>query len=320
MKMRPCPWFNFAIVLLGVAALFGLPQREDAQTPGASSLGAGKQQLTRAKLLEILDQRIDMKPLQQAGKMRLNEAVKRLCDIVKATGKDLPVFIDEIAFKAENPDAPDLADSQVHFEPIPSEMTVGAALSSALVQVDTRNGTYVVMPEYILVTTFINTSPAAKLNAKVRGIFEKRPLNSVFAELAERVGATIIIDNRAAEKAKMEVSADFRNDIDLAGALRVLTEMADLKVLALDGVLFVTSPSHAEAVRKEHIQKMTENEKIMEIKQKAPVRHYEGLPGAANILGTGVFSSGQMTYREPIIDPFWPYLPQPGVGRIPESD
>jgi len=207
---------------------------------------------TRQTLLNLLDQRIEMKLLQQLP-MALKEALSALNakEIIGDGGKELPILVDEEVFKAENPDAPDIYETKIQFPPYPRVMTRAGALAFLLSKVDTKNATYVVLPDHILITTYDNTSPEAKLSAKVRGEFEKRPLHSVLRELSDTAGATIIIDNRAADKAKTEVSATFHNDIDLAGALRVLTEMADLKVLVLDGAIFVTTQTHADALRNE---------------------------------------------------------------------
>ena len=154
------------------------------------------------------------------------------------------------------------------------------------------------MPDYILITTYAATSPERKLQEKVRGVFEKQPLQVALRELSEMAGTSIIVDNRATEKAKSVVSATFLNDIDLAGALRVLTEMADLKVIVLDGAIFVTTAEHVTLLRKEHADKSRT--------QPPPVTGI--IPGAAGFPGTPSipFEHGG--------DPFWPYSPQRPFG------
>src|SRR5262249_38084445 len=104
--------------------------------------------------------------------------------------------------------------------------------------------------------TYFRSSPELKLSARVRGAFEKRPLAAILRDLADTMGVTIVIDNRARNMAAEEVSATFGNDTDLAGTLRVLTEMADLKVLLLDGTFYVTTQEHAETIRNEKRQQM----------------------------------------------------------------
>src|SRR5207248_6470561 len=89
-----------------------------------------------------------------------------------------------------------------------------------------------------------------------QGVFDKRPFHAALGALSEKTGTTILIDKRVGDKANAEVTAHLLNEIDLAGALRALTEMADLKVLVLDGAVFVTTPAHAETLRKEAGQRL----------------------------------------------------------------
>jgi RNA polymerase sigma factor (sigma-70 family) len=203
-------------------------------------------------LIKSLETRIQTKVFQDAGQMSLKEALEVLVDLARSQyHKELPILVDNEPFKAENPDAPDFYETKVQFPPFPHEMTIAEALKFILGRVDTKNATFALLPDRILITTYRMTSPAQKLNEKVRGVFEKRPLSAVLRDLSEAVGTSIVVDNRAADKAKTEVSATFLNDIDLAGALRVLTEMADLKVLVLDGTIYVTTQAQAEALRNE---------------------------------------------------------------------
>jgi hypothetical protein len=302
--------FLSAALLVSVVAVLAAPKWGAVHAAQDRAGGGEMQSAPRSMLLRILDQRFDAKPLRDPGNMPLKEAISILHDLVKATGKELPILVDAEAFKEENPDAftdPGvLYDTKIQFPPFPREMTVAAALSFMLGKIETRNATYVVMPDHILVTTFTRISPECKLGEKVRGFFETRPLISVLRELSETVGVTIVIDNRAAERAKTTVSATFLNDLDLAGALRVLTEMADLKVLALDGVVFVTTPAHAEALRKEHIQKLMELEKLRVLREKSGYQPGPGFP-VGGFGGSGL--PGFVVASEPLMDPLWPYLP-----------
>ena len=302
--------FLSAALLLAVAVVSAMP-KWDAVHAAQDKAGGEKPPTSRSVLLGILDHRFDAKPLRDAGNMPLREALSILHDMVKDTGKELPILVDTEAFKAENPDAftdaAVLYDTKVQFPPVPREMSVAGALSLMLSKIETRNATYVVMPDHILVTTYFRISPESKLSEKVRGFFEARPLISVLRELSETAGVTIVIDNRAAERAKTAVSATFLNDLDLAGALRVVTEMADLKVLALDGVVFVTTPAHAEALRKEHYQKLMELEKLRILREKSGFQPGPGFP-AGRFSGSGL--PGFVAAAEPLMDPLWPYVPR----------
>ena len=82
------------------------------------------------------------------------------------------------------------------------------------------------------------------LDTVVHVEFDKRPLNEALKELAESEGVNIVIDPRVGDKAKLSVTATLNNAL-FDTAVRVLTEMADLKVVRLTNVLYVTTPEKA---------------------------------------------------------------------------
>jgi len=241
-------WTASVAVLLSVAGLFVLSQRGPAQAP-VKDAGTDNQAERAPTLHDILEQRIDTRTFQSPSQT-LKEFFGILYLLFDKKGMKLPILVDAAAFKAEDPDD-FILDNKVKFPAFPPEMTVATALGIALSQIPSNNATYVVMADHILVTTYAKTAVEAKLKEKVRGVFDKRSLESALSELSGNFGVTITLDARAAGMAKKEVSASFRNDISLAGALRVLTEMADLKVVVVDGAIFVTTPVHAEAIAKE---------------------------------------------------------------------
>jgi RNA polymerase sigma factor (sigma-70 family) len=245
------------------------PKKDKSDGPQSNSLQKEKptehnqKQSSRQELLNLLDKTIELKPLLDGQMMSLKECLGLLADISKFNFvKELPIQVDAEAFRAENPKAADVYDSRVQFPELPNRMTIADALRFVLSKVNTKNATFVVKPDHILITTYEMTSPTQKLNEKVRGIFEKRPLGSVLRELSEVLGTSIVVDNRAGDKVNTEVSAAFFNDIDLAGALRALTEMADLKVLVLDGTIYVTTQAHAEALRNEKNAQLAAQRKL----------------------------------------------------------
>src|SRR6185437_4373035 len=75
----------------------------------------------------------------------------------------------------------------------------------------------------------------------------KSPLEDAVKELAEQAEFNVVFDNRAADKAKTTVSAVFRNT-PLDTALRLLADMADLRAVHLDNVLYVTTKENAAAL------------------------------------------------------------------------
>ncbi|HYV39766.1 MAG TPA: hypothetical protein VE988_29020, partial [Gemmataceae bacterium] len=240
--------------LLAVAAVFVLPSRSQAQA--------------KNPLFKELDTYVATDNFQ-GGNLTLKEFLGKLYIIIDKKGRKLPIVLDVDAFKTENPEIDEslLYDVPVKFQPFPPEMTIDMALRTAIAKIPTKNATYVVLPDHILITTVERTSAEVKLNEKVRGTFDKRTLNSVVAELSHKVGATIIIDNRCGDKAETKITATFMNDVPLAGALRILTEMADLKVVVLDGAIMVTTPAHADTLRKEQQKKEKDYEELRLLKE-----------------------------------------------------
>jgi hypothetical protein len=89
------------------------------------------------------------------------------------------------------------------------------------------------------------------LNQTFFADFKQRPLEEVIEELSELTGVSVVLDGRAKEKAKALVTARFRNDVAMQDAVRMLAEMAELKVVHLVTGLFVTTPAQAQAMQKE---------------------------------------------------------------------
>ena len=302
--IRQFACFACVVMVLTVAAMVAQPSRGSSQqkkvpTDPAAQQAGDKAATSAQKLLQMSDTLIETKTLAKMP-LSLKDCLYVLHDRFQKRGQAFPILVDVEAFKVENPDMPDPYETIIEFPPVPEEISIGDFLRHVVSKVPTKNATFVVLHDHILITTHERTTVAAKLNERVRGIFENRPLSSVLREISEKVGTTIVIDNRAADKAKTEVSVTFLNDTPLAGALRVLTEMADLKVLVLDGAILVTTPAHYELLRKEHRGKMQEHAPPVVGGFGVPAG--QGLPGSPGI-------------AEPFVDPLWPYVPMPPGSR-----
>jgi hypothetical protein len=81
----------------------------------------------------------------------------------------------------------------------------------------------------------------------VNVVLEKRPLDEAVHELADLSDFNIVVDARAGDKAKTPVSARFLNT-PLDTALRLLADMADLRSVHVDNVLYVTTKENAAAL------------------------------------------------------------------------
>jgi hypothetical protein len=79
---------------------------------------------------------------------------------------------------------------------------------------------------------------------------EKRPLEEALKELASAAQVNIVIGVGAAEKAKIPVTATLLN-VPVDTAVKILAEMAELKPVFLDRVLFVTTRENAARLQEE---------------------------------------------------------------------
>jgi hypothetical protein len=79
---------------------------------------------------------------------------------------------------------------------------------------------------------------------------DAKPLADILRELADDTGANIVLDARAKEKGKVPISITLQ-DAPLDTAVRMLADMADLKSVALDNILYVTTAENADRIRTE---------------------------------------------------------------------
>jgi hypothetical protein len=93
--------------------------------------------------------------------------------------------------------------------------------------------------------------------------FDKMPLEDALKELAHQSEFNILIDPRPAEKTRTGVTAKLKN-VPLDSAVQLLADMADLKAVLQDNVLYVTTKDNAKVVE-------AENRKRNESEPRAPV-------------------------------------------------
>jgi hypothetical protein len=206
---------------------------------------------------------------------------------------DLPLVVDHAAFEGEGFDQ---VDKQPVKLPKMKNVRLSTVLKLVLRQLKSNNSgdlmgaTYMVRSDYLEITTLhqaykeiygstpdgnialaaddVEEGKQRRLLPIVNADFERRPLQEALKELTATSGLSTVIDIRVSEKAKAPVSATLHN-VPLDTAVQVLADMADLKSLVIDNVLYVTSKENAKA--------MTE---------KAP-KQMPFLPGGAGALGFG---------------------------------
>jgi hypothetical protein len=204
------------------------------------------------EIISALRAEVDLSKAE-AGKVKLQDIIEWLSgQLTENAGKGVRIWIDVSAFKAENPEVntEQLLGEEIEF-PVFRRMAIGTVLRIALSRIPTNNATYLVRPGGLEITTLKAASPESRLREPVAASFDQRPLDEALAELSDLSGASIVLDARAAEKGKTPVTATFLHDTSLAGVLRLLADMADLRVVMLEGTVYVTTPENAERLQKE---------------------------------------------------------------------
>jgi hypothetical protein len=216
------------------------------------------------KVLNLLDKLatvIETKDL--ATPMTLREMLDRLIERCAAKGVDLQVLVDVVGFKNENPDAASPDDAPVQLRG-PS-MTVAEALQMVVRQIPTNNGTLLLRRGIVEITTVDASNLDLLLTQKVLARFNKTPLVDVMRQLSEDFGISILADPRSQDKLQIPISAEFRGNMSVEFAVRVIADMADLGIAMLGGGLYVTTPANAAALEKKLRQrKRVIEERIME--------------------------------------------------------
>lgn len=184
--------------------------------------------------------------------------VKELLHIL-AERYDVRIGVNEGAFREEK--QPDILNSLPFAErPLDklARVSFDTVLRAILARVPSSSGvTFLVRRDTLEITTV--AAARAEIWGKdyagpflplVQASFEKSPLETAFRSLSENAGHNIVLDGRAGDKAKLPVTATLTN-VPLDTAVRLLADMADLKAVMVDNVLYVTSKDNARLLQEE---------------------------------------------------------------------
>lgn len=89
---------------------------------------------------------------------------------------------------------------------------------------------------------------ARQLRQRVRVNCDGRPFVEVIRQLSAETGANLIVDPRLKDKAEHKITLRLE-DVPLESAVRLLAEVADLRTLRMNNVLFITTAERAERLR-----------------------------------------------------------------------
>jgi len=203
----------------------------------------------------LLQTIIETKVFQE--KLKLRQVLEVFGD--KFGGK-LAILVDTEAFLVgqDRDKTPDLYEEEVSLPYHPIKMTLSTALRLILSQVGKGEATYIIRQGYIEITTLKASSAAHLLRQPiVLASFDNRPLQEVLDQFSAESGLAIHLDPNVGKKGQTAIKAMF-NNTSLEGALVTVTEMAELKYVALERAIYVTTAEKAAIMRKEEQKRALE--------------------------------------------------------------
>jgi hypothetical protein len=161
--------------------------------------------------------------------------------------------------------AKDVQLTPIAERPLPRmrNVTVSTVLRKILTEVSKKQNvsvTWIVRGDVVEITT-VDAVRKEFYPGRLEGPFpplvhadiEKLALADALKLLGDQTGGNVVLDVRAGEKGKTPVTARFSN-VPLDTAVRLLADMADLRSVEVEGVLYVTSKENATALRKEQAE------------------------------------------------------------------
>jgi hypothetical protein len=201
-----------------------------------------------AALLKALDEPFTLKDLQDPTGSK--GPFEHISDKFAAKGSELRFYINQEAFKTGSK-ARQLLNNELPFRipTSPQRLPTGALLRILLEQLDDEEATFLIRNGVVEIVPAKQATPDFLMQRKLTAGFDGTPLEDVLQALSWQTGVTLVLDTRAGDLAKTPITAAFRNDVTLEAALRMVTEMANLKLVMLPGGVFVTTPPNAETLK-----------------------------------------------------------------------
>jgi hypothetical protein len=199
---------------------------------------AGKS-VSISEIYAALEQSVDSKIFKK--EMPFKDFLKTLRDNLKDKGKDIGFVIDTEAFWVDNPDGPAAEDAMI--VSLRTGKLHALTFIKAVLHTNFSTATYRVRKGYVEITTAAKAARFLEETLKPRTIDGR--LDKVLEELAEETGISIVVDIRVQKQAESAVRAKFLNGVSIGAALHILTDMAELRYVAVENAVYVTSPANA---------------------------------------------------------------------------
>lgn len=243
----------FASVGLGVSVILSYVRAtKDAANlaePMSSSATTKASPSPEMILKKKLQQRIDIPAFD--GPTPMKEVLKFIADKCSVR-----LAVNQNHFRMIGLDKPEETPVSL---PAMDRVTVQRVLELVLAQIQGEefHADFVLRGDFVEITTSYHTTaealgrdPTALPVASgpiVYLDFQDCPLRDALNELAADSGANVLLDARQASKAEVRVTARL-NRVKLETALRLLANMADLDVIVVDSVFYVTSKKNADTL------------------------------------------------------------------------
>jgi hypothetical protein len=134
--------------------------------------------------------------------------------------------------------------------PASEHLPLRVCLRDLLKQVESEvliQGNYVTVAYYLVGANVGGEDVIERAIITVDAEMENRPLVDALEELAARSGANIVLDVSVGDRGQTSVSCNIQN-VPIAVAVRLLADMAGLKMVAVSNVLYVTTREKAADV------------------------------------------------------------------------
>jgi hypothetical protein len=221
------------------------------------------------ELRHLLDQPVRFSGFEDP-KCTLNEVLEAL-----AQRYNLSFDINEHAFKEAG--IKEIGKFEpISPNPIPAMHTrLGTVLQKILSRVS-PSATYIIRNDFIEITTvqavrkeFFARRPNGPFPPLVTAHLNKVPLEAALKDLGR--SNNVVLDSRANKlEGQAPVTADLTN-VPLDTAVRLLADMADLRMVRLDNVFYVTTPENAKRLHEEQAKIITEHpDEVKPEKRPAP--------------------------------------------------
>jgi hypothetical protein len=203
--------------------------------------------LTSREALARLQLEIDAEPLRE--KVKFKVLLDYINKELETNDRTVTINLDAEPFVQMRPDAPDPFEEEVAIRGTRKRLTVMEMLGQAVKQIG--GATYVVRAGRVDIIPVAHMSKEYSFNQTFRADFKDQRLDLALEELSDLTGVSLVIDGRAKVKAQTLVTARFNDDVALQDAVRMLTEMGDLKIVYMVTGMFITTPERAAAMQKE---------------------------------------------------------------------